>query len=121
MLVVIGVYTLERMKVDDPVGAVSATASTGLGLISSAFSLTHLREHLTEAPFVKALYGVERVSCRPGVRRRCCCPVAFLCGTSSSGCWTAVMGIRVSPQEEIGGLDDGRNGGSPFPILYPNK
>ncbi len=122
ILVVIGIYTLERMKIDDPVGAVSVHGLNGIwGLISvGIFADGTYGNGSMEAPFVTGLlYGGgagQLIAQMIGAAVAACW--AFLCGYVLFKIMDASMGVRVSPQEEIGGLDVIEHGGSAYPDFY---
>lgn len=122
ILVVIGVYTLERLKVDDPVGAVSVHGVNGVwGLISvGIFADGTYGNYATEAPFVKGLLygGGAGQLISQAIGAAVVVLWAFLCGYIVFKVLDAVMGIRVSPYEEIGGLDVVEHGGSAYPDFY---
>jgi len=122
ILVVIGVYTLEGLKVDDPVGAVSVHGVNGIwGLISvGIFADGTYGNYLTEEPFVKGLlYGGGAGQLIAQVIGAAAAGLwAFLCGYIVFKVLDAIMGIRVSPHEEIGGLDVVEHGGSAYPDFY---
>jgi Amt family ammonium transporter len=122
ILVVVGVYTLERLKVDDPVGAVSVHGVNGVwGLISvGIFADGTYGNYATEAPFVKGLlYGGGAGQLLAQIIGAAVVVLwAFLCGYIVFKVLDVVMGIRVSPHEEIGGLDVVEHGGSAYPDFY---
>jgi len=122
VLVVLSTYALERMKVDDPVGAVSVHGVNGIwGLISvGIFADGTYGNYLAEAPFVKGLlYGGGAGQLVAQVIGAAVAALwAFVCGYVLFRIMDAIMGIRVSPQEEIGGLDAVEHGGSAYPDFY---
>ncbi|MDD3845863.1 MAG: ammonium transporter [Syntrophorhabdaceae bacterium] len=122
ILVVVGVYTLERMKIDDPVGAVSVHGVNGIwGLISvGIFADGTYGNYAMEAPFVKGLlYGGGAGQLISQVIGAAVAGLwAFVCGYVLFKILDAIIGIRVSPNEEIGGLDVIEHGGSAYPDFY---
>jgi ammonium transporter, Amt family len=92
-LVVLSVLGIDRAKLDDPVGAISVHLTCGIwgtlavGIFSADFSF------LTQLIGVAA-YGV----------------VAFVSALIIFGIVKATLGIRVSEEEELSGLDIGEHG-----------
>ncbi len=122
IIVVLGIYGLEGLKIDDPVGAVSVHGLNGLwGLISvGIFADGTYGNYSTDAPFVTGLlYGGGAGQLIAQIIGAVSCALwAFLCGYVLFKIMDIVMGIRVSPQEEIGGLDEVEHGGSAYPDFY---
>jgi Amt family ammonium transporter len=122
VLVIVSIYTLEGMKVDDPVGAVSVHGVNGMwGLISvGIFADGTYGNYLTEAPFVKGfLYGGGAGQLIAQVIGAAVAGLwAFVCGYILFKIMDVMIGVRVSPQEEIGGLDVVEHGGSAYPDFY---
>ncbi len=93
LLVVVAVLGIDRVKVDDPVGAISVHLVCGIwgtlavGIFSPDFS------------FGVQLLGVLSYGA-------VCFPIALILFAALK----AVMGIRVDEEEEIGGLDMGEHG-----------
>jgi len=108
--------------VDDPVGAVSVHGVNGVwGLISvGIFADGTYGNYATEAPFVKGLLygGGAGQLISQAIGAAVVVLWAFLCGYIVFKVLDAVMGIRVSPYEEIGGLDVVEHGGSAYPDFY---
>jgi Amt family ammonium transporter len=119
VLVVVSVLFLENVRVDDSVGAVSVHGTCGIwGLITvGLFADVTYGNYSTEAPFVKGLFfggGVDQL-------------IAQLIGAGALIAWAfgmgfvvfkvldVVMGIRVSPKEEILGLDIVEHGTTAYP------
>jgi Amt family ammonium transporter len=116
-LVVFGADLLDALKIDDPVGAVPVHLMCGiwgtlaLGLFASIEGNTGT---------VGLFYGGGATLL-----------MAQLVGVLSVGGWTvacavvmflaikAVVGLRVSPEEEEAGLDVGEHGASAYPDLLP--
>ncbi|MCE3027306.1 ammonium transporter [Salinicola sp. DM10] len=87
-LVVLSVVTLDRLKLDDPVGAISVHGTAGIwGILAVLFSNP-------EATLSVQLIGTVVV-------------FAWMFATSFAVLWLirAVMGLRVSEQEELEGMD----------------
>ena len=107
-LVVWGILTLDANKIDDPVGAIAVhgicgmwgTMSLGLfGLASLGASDGFFYNGYNLNPFLIQLLGTTVISL-----------VAFSANFVLWSILKAVMGIRVSPQEEISGLDVAEHG-----------
>lgn len=114
VLVVLGVLFFDKLKIDDPVGALSVHLLNGvwgtlaLGLFYNndiATSVAALATGLTPgAQFLQQLKGVVLVG--------------LFTVVLSSIFWLAikaVMGLRVKREEEIGGLDVGEHGMEAYP------
>jgi Amt family ammonium transporter len=95
VLVVGSVLLVDRLRVDDPVGAVSVHLSCGVWgtLAVGLFSMDPEHTFFTQLVGVVA-YGV----------------FAFLGALAIFGVVRALMGLRVSEEEEIEGLDIGEHG-----------
>lgn len=121
-LVVVGVYALESLHIDDPVGAVSVHGINGVwGLISvGIFADGTYGNYSTDAPFVTGLlYGGGPGQLISQVIGAGVAVVwAFSCGYILFKILDAIMGIRVSPQEELKGLDVYEHGGAAYPDFY---
>lgn len=121
-IVVIGVYGLEGLGIDDPVGAVSVHGFNGLwGLISiGIFADGTYGNYSTEAPFAKGLLyggGVDQL-------------IAQVIGAVTVTIWAfglgfimfklidKIIGVRVSPEEELKGLDVPEHGTPAYPEFY---
>ena len=115
ILVVLSVLAFDRIKVDDPVGAISAHLTCGIwgtlavGLFAQdKFSPGTTGDGLFFAGgsdlFVAQLMGVFAV----GV-------FIFPASMVGWGLLKGLMGIRVSPEEEMEGLDRGEHGISAYP------
>ncbi len=96
VLVVLSVVTLDKLKIDDPVGATSVHLACGIWgtLAVGIFSTNPEHSLLTQLIGVLA-YGVFSVVC---------VSVVLLA-------IRATMGLRVDAEEEIEGLDYGEHGG----------
>jgi Amt family ammonium transporter len=121
-LVVISVFGIERLGIDDPVGAVSVHGVNGVwGLISvGLFADGTYGNYSLDAPFATGLFyggGTGQL-------------IAQVIGAGTAALWAfgtgyilfkildAVMGIRVSPQEELKGLDVFEHGGPAYPDFF---
>lgn len=114
VLVVFGVLFFDRMRIDDPVGALSVHLLNGvwgtlaLGLFyneSVATDVAGLATGLTRAAqFAQQLKGVLLV----GVFTVALSAIIWLV-------LKAVIGIRVTREEELGGLDIGEHGNEAYP------
>lgn len=114
VLVVLGVLFFDKLKIDDPVGALSVHLLNGvwgtlaLGLFYDndiATSVAALATGLTPgAQFVQQLKGVILV----GVFTVVVTTIFWLV-------IKALMGLRVTREEEIGGLDVGEHGMEAYP------
>ncbi|WP_035258767.1 ammonium transporter [Desulfatirhabdium butyrativorans] len=121
-LVVISVYTIEGMGIDDPVGAVSVHGVNGMwGLISvGLFADGTYGNYSLEAPFATGLFyggGIgQLISQVIGVA--VAAGWAFGTGYLIFKIMDKVMGIRVNPVEELKGLDVFEHGGSAYPEFF---
>jgi Amt family ammonium transporter len=95
VMVVFAVLFFDRIKIDDPVGAISVHLVCGIWgtLAVGIFSTNPEHSLVTQAIGVLA-YGAFTFACAMGI---------FLAVK-------ATMGLRVSPEEEIEGLDYGEHG-----------
>ena len=120
VLVVFAVFFFDKMKLDDPVGALAVHLCNGifgtlaLGMFYNtdiAKSVAALDTGLTPmAQTIQQLKGV--------------CLVGAVVFPLSLVIWyilKAVMGIRVSAEEEIEGLDIGEHGNEAYPDFVPVK
>lgn len=98
LLVVLSIAGLDRLKIDDPVGAISAHGTAGIwGLLAVPFSNM-------DASFLKQLIGMGTIFAW-----------VFI---SSLIVWAVIkitLGIRVSQEEEMDGLDRGECGLEAYP------
>jgi len=114
VLVVFSVLIFDRLRIDDPVGALSVHLVNGvfgtlaLGLFYNdkiAADVAGLATGLTRgAQFVQQLKGVVLV----GVFTLVVSAIIWLA-------LKAIMGIRVTREEELGGLDIGEHGNEAYP------
>jgi len=94
-LVVFSVITFDKLKIDDPVGATSVHLTCGIwGTLAVGIFSTN-----PEHSFLIQLLGVASY----GLFTAACAAVLF-------GLISATMGLRVSEEEEIEGLDLGEHG-----------
>lgn len=101
VIVYFSVVTLDKMKIDDPVGAISVHGACGIwGILACALFDT------TESGFtiVGQLIGVAAVGA-----------AAFIFSLVVFGALKAIMGVRVSADEESEGLDIGEHGMEAYP------
>ena len=122
VLVVAGVYLLDRLRIDDPVGAVSVHGLNGFwGLIAvGLFADGTYGNYTTEAPFVTGLFyggGWEQLGAQL-IGAAVCVAWAFGLGYLLFKTMDMILGIRVSPQEEIEGLDIGEHGAKAYPNFH---
>jgi Amt family ammonium transporter len=98
ILVVLSVLGLDRMKIDDPVGAISVHLTCGIwGTLATGI-------WGTDKSFITQLIGVLAY----GI-------FCVVCATILFGILKATLGIRVSREEEILGLDVGEHGMEAYP------
>jgi Amt family ammonium transporter len=121
-IVVIGVYALERLRIDDPVGAVSVHGFNGIwGLVSIGFFADGTYgNYSTDGPFVTGLLygGGSGQLIAQLIGAGVVALWAFTCGYILFKVMDALVGIRVSPQEELKGLDVFEHGGPAYPDFY---
>jgi len=119
VLVVSGVYLFEKLKVDDPVGAVSVHGLNGLwGLLAvGLFADGTYGNYTTEGPLATGLFyggGWEQLAAQLAGALTCVA-WAFALGFILFKTMDRIFGIRVSPQEEIEGLDIMEHGAKAYP------
>ncbi len=98
VLVVFSILTVDKMKIDDPVGAISVHGVVGIwGLLAVVFTNP-------DATLTAQLIGIATI-------------FAWVFGTSLIvwGILKAVMGLRVSEEEEYEGVDIGECGLEAYP------
>ena len=122
IVVVLGVYGFEKLGVDDPVGAVSVHGLNGIwGLISvGLFADATYGNYATTEPFPRGLFyggGTGQL-------------IAQVIGAATAAIWEfglgfilfktmdVIFGIRVSPEEELKGLDIPEHGTPAYPNFY---
>ncbi len=105
VLVVVSVLFLERIKVDDPVGAVSAHGVCGAWgtLAAGIFNIDGFSWHIVG---VQALGIVT------------CFVWAFGTGFILFKCIDIVIGMRVTKEEEMAGLDYSEHGANSYPDFH---
>lgn len=120
-LIVLGVIALDRLRIDDPVGAIAVHGMGGIfGTLAVGF---FAQDALMPGTTGNGLFfggGFKLL-------------LAQLTGVVSVGLYVfvvaiaawliikAVLGIRVSPEEEIIGLDIGEHGNMAYPDFVPRK
>lgn len=109
VIAVLAVISFDKLKVDDPVGATSVHLTNGIfgTLCVSLFG---------EADIAKLIAGVEVPSI--GTQVLGIVAVGGFCLSSSTLLWfliKAVLGLRVSSEEEWEGLDIGEHGNIAYP------
>jgi Amt family ammonium transporter len=108
-LVVFAVLFFDKMKIDDPVGALSVHLVCGIwGTLSVALFGRGLDAGV--GTIGSQLLGIVSV----GV-------FTFFLSLAFVFCVKAIMGIRVSADEEIGGLDVGEHGQEAYPDFQPSS
>jgi Amt family ammonium transporter len=101
VIVVFSIIFFDKIKIDDPVGAISVHGVCGIwGILACALF------DVTDSGFtiVGQLTGVLAVGA-----------AAFLFSIIVFGILKATIGIRVSPEEEAEGLDIGEHGQEAYP------
>ena len=92
-IVVFSVITLDKLKIDDPVGAISVHGTCGIwGTLAVAF-------FGEDASLVSQVIGIVAV-----------CGFAFVFSFTVFFVMKMVMGVRVDEQEEVEGLDVAEHG-----------
>ena len=122
LLVILSVYFWENVGVDDPVGAVSVHGINGIwGLLSvGLFADGTYGLCTSEAPLVKGLFyggGAGQLAAQAIGAAVCAC-WAFGLGFIVFKLMDKYFGIRVSPNEEIKGLDLQEHGTPAYPNFY---
>jgi Amt family ammonium transporter len=105
ILVVFSVFFFDKLKLDDPVGALSVHLANGIWGTLAVGLFGNLKGG---AQIVSQLKGILSV----GV-------FTFLFALISFVIIKAVMGLRVSAEEEIEGLDIGEHGNEAYPDFTP--
>ena len=104
VLVVFSIVTLDKIKIDDPVGAISAHGTVGIwGLIAVIFSND-------AASIGGQLLGIISIFLW-----------VFIAAFITWSILKATMGIRVSEEEEYEGLDVGECGLEAYPEFTRNQ
>jgi Amt family ammonium transporter len=118
VLVVLGVIMFDRLKIDDPVGATSVHLLNGVfgTLCVGLFGEATIMKDVAGATSAGGLFfggGTEQLMDQlVGVAA-----TAAYVIVASGICWAilkATLGIRVSREEEIGGLDHGEHGNEAY-------
>lgn len=125
VLVVISVLKVERLGIDDPVGAFSVHGVCGVwGLLSvGIFADGTYGLATTSEPFVRGLLyggGFSQLIAQ-AIGAGVCVLWAFSMGYITFKVMDLVYGIRVSPEEELQGLDIPEHGTSAYPDFLPRK
>ncbi len=105
IVVVYSVMFFDRIKIDDPVGAVSVHLVCG---VWGTLAVGLVGEMAGFDQFVSQLIGVLAYG-----------SVAFGCAVGIFALLKATMGLRVDPEEEIEGLDISEHGMSAYPDFQP--
>jgi len=125
VLVVAGVFALENLGVDDPVGAISVHGVNGFwGLLSlGIFADGTYGNYVTDAPLATGLLygGGSGQLIAQAIGAGVCFLWAFIIGFITFKLMDAIFGIRVSPQEEIDGLDVHEHGTPAYPNFWTLK
>jgi Amt family ammonium transporter len=119
ILVVVGVYGFDRLGVDDPVGAVSVHGLNGVwGLISlGLFATGEYGTQMSGGPIKGLFYGGDQLVPQL-VGAGTAMVWAFGCGYVIFKVLDMIMGIRVSAEEEVKGLDIPEHGSPAYPDFY---
>jgi ammonium transporter, Amt family len=103
LLVVLSILFFDKLKIDDPVGAISVHGVCGIwGTIAVAI--------FGDASLLWQTIGTLSV-----------CATAFVASFVIFTAIKAVLGLRVSEEEEIGGLDIGEHGQEAYPDFQPSS
>lgn len=104
VIVVLSVLMFDKIKIDDPVGAISVHGICGIwGTLAVAIFSSD-----EEIVFGTQLIGTLAI-----------CAFAFIASYLVFSVVKAVMGVRVSKEEEIEGLDIGEHGNEAYPDFSP--
>jgi Amt family ammonium transporter len=126
VLVVLAVLFFDRVRIDDPVGATSVHLVCGIfgTLCVGLFTTSDLSGTTADTPFGSAAVGGPSAGLffGGGLKQLVAQFVGVLCvgayvALVSSACWLvirALVGLRVSPQEEVEGLDIGEHGNEAY-------
>jgi Amt family ammonium transporter len=104
IMVVFAILLFDRLRIDDPVGAISVHGVCGIWgtLAVGIFSAEH--------SFLTQLIGVSAISA-----------FTFVFSFAVFGIIKATMGVRVSPEIESDGLDIAEHGNQAYPDFSPVK
>jgi Amt family ammonium transporter len=105
VIVVYSVMFFDRIKIDDPVGAVSVHLVCG---IFGTLAVGMFGEMAGMEQFITQLIGVVAYGA-----------VSFTAALAIFAILKATMGLRVDPEEELAGLDIGEHGMSAYPDFQP--
>ena len=109
VIVVFSILFLDKIKIDDPVGAISVHGVCGIwGTV--AVGIGFLNGGNADLSFMTQLIGTLSI-----------CGFAFIVSLVIFGAIKAIMGLRVSAEEEEEGLDIGEHGQEAYPNFVPNK
>ncbi len=119
ILVCLSVDIVEKLKIDDPVGAFSVHGINGVwGLISvGLFADGTYGLCTTDAPLVKGLFyggGTGQLIAQL-IGAGVCVAWSFILGWLTFKIMDIIFGIRVSAEEELEGLDLGEHGADAYP------
>jgi Amt family ammonium transporter len=104
VLVVFAIVSLDKLKIDDPVGAISVHGVVGIwGLLAVVFTNP-------EASLGAQLLGIASIFAW-----------VFVCSLIVWAALKAILGIRVSPEEEMEGTDLGECGLEAYPEFMSLK
>lgn len=122
VLVVLSVFALENLGVDDPVGAVSVHGTNGIwGLLSiGLFADGTYGNYTTDGPFVTGLFygsGMGQLTAQ-AIGAAVCFVWAFALGWVTFKIIDAIHILRVQPAEEIDGLDIYEHGTPAYPNFW---
>lgn len=104
ILVVFSIIFFDKIKIDDPVGAISVHGVCGV------FGTLAVALFGSAAPFMTQLIGTLSVSA-----------FAFVFSVIVFGILKVTLGVRVSPEEEAEGLDIGEHGQEAYPDFAPSS
>ena len=107
VIVVFSILFFDRIKIDDPVGAISVHGVCG---IWGTLAVAIFQQEGGGFSFITQLVGTLAVSA-----------LAFIASFVIFILIKAVMGVRVSPEEEEEGLDIGEHGQEAYPNFVANK
>ena len=126
LLVVLSVSMFDKFRIDDPVGALSVHLVNGIwGTLSVGFFAQHaaLPAGLTAATFKDGLFfgggSAQLISQLTGV-----VAVGLFTALAAALAWGLIrvtLGLRVSPEEELEGLDFGEHGNRAYPDFQTVK
>ncbi len=119
VVVVVGALSLENAGIDDPVGAVPVHGFNGIwGLLAlGLFADGTYGNYTTEGPLATGLLyggGADQLIAQ-AIGAAAVILWAFVLGYILFKVMDAVMGIRVSPEEELAGLDIQEHGSPAYP------